>query len=225
MARRARKQVAKRSKKTAKKTAKKTQGPSARKQAATKKTTRRRPGIRVGEEERIALRRERVILATAGGASLRGHGAATTSGPPPASAARRHDDPPGPPKPYVRLRCPVYAHSQPVAPPGVPRRLWGLWSGPVHRRAGCRRTRLRRDATGTNGALASPSRAGLAPRGEGDLEVAALHPDAPGGLGRRHRAFDGRHPRRPAERRQLGAGDRAARPEDRATVIIGRTDR
>ncbi len=31
----------------------------------------RRLGIRVGEEERIALRRERVILATAGGASMR----------------------------------------------------------------------------------------------------------------------------------------------------------
>ncbi len=55
-------------------------------------------------------------------------------------------------------------------------------------------------------APASPSRAGLAPRGEGDLEVAALHPDGPGGLGRRHGALDGRKPRRPAERRQLGAG-------------------
>ena len=34
------------------------------------------------------------------------------------------------------------------------------------------------------------------PGGEGDLDVAALHPDGPGGLGRRHRALDGRHPRR-----------------------------
>ena len=65
---RARKRVAKRSK-TAKKTTH-TKGPSARKRAA-KKTTRRRPGIRLGEEERIALRREQVLLATAGGASLR----------------------------------------------------------------------------------------------------------------------------------------------------------
>ncbi len=60
------KTTAKRSKKTTK-----TKGPHARKRAAKKKTTRRRPGVRVGEEERIALRRERVILATAGGASLR----------------------------------------------------------------------------------------------------------------------------------------------------------
>ncbi len=41
---------------------------------------------------------------------------------------------------------------------------------------------------------------------EGDLDVAALHPDRPWELGRRHRALDGREPRRPAERRQLGAG-------------------
>ncbi len=67
---RARKKAAKRSK-TAKKKTSHAKGPSARKQAAKKKTTRRRPGVRVGEEERIALRRERVILATAGGASLR----------------------------------------------------------------------------------------------------------------------------------------------------------
>ena len=52
----------------------------------------------------------------------------------------------------------------------------------------------------------SPHRAGLAPRGEGELEVAALHPHRLGGLGRRHGALDGRDPRRPAEGRQLGAG-------------------
>ena len=44
------------------------------------------------------------------------------------------------------------------------------------------------------------------PGGEGDLDVAALHPDGPGGLGRRHRALDGR---RSAEGRQLGAGPAA----------------
>ncbi len=49
-------------------------------------------------------------------------------------------------------------------------------------------------------------RTGLAPGGEGDLDVAALHPDRPGGLGRRHRTLDGRDPRRLAERRQFGAG-------------------
>ena len=41
---------------------------------------------------------------------------------------------------------------------------------------------------------------------ESDLDVAALHPDRPGGLGRRHCALDGLDPRRPAERRELGAG-------------------
>ena len=41
---------------------------------------------------------------------------------------------------------------------------------------------------------------------EGDLDVTALHPDRPGGLGRRHRALDGLDRRRPAEGRQLGAG-------------------
>jgi len=66
MARTARKTTAKRSKTAKKKHAK---GPNGRKRAA-KKTTRRRPP-HVGEEERIALRRERVLLATAGGASLR----------------------------------------------------------------------------------------------------------------------------------------------------------
>ena len=44
------------------------------------------------------------------------------------------------------------------------------------------------------------------PGGEGDLEVAALHPDGPGALRRRHRALDGLDLRRPTERRQLGAG-------------------
>ncbi len=62
--------AAKRSTKTARKTSH-AKGPHTRKRAATKKTTRRRPGIRVGEELRIVLRRERVVLATAGGASLR----------------------------------------------------------------------------------------------------------------------------------------------------------
>ena len=41
---------------------------------------------------------------------------------------------------------------------------------------------------------------------EDDLDVAALHPDGPGELRRRHRALDGLDPRRPAEGRQLGAG-------------------
>ena len=53
---------------------------------------------------------------------------------------------------------------------------------------------------------ASPRRAGLPPGGEGDLDVVALHPDRLGGVGRRHRALDGLHARRPTERRQLGAG-------------------
>ena len=65
----ARKRVAKRSK-TAKKTPH-AKGPHARKRAAKKKTTRPQRQPRVGEEARIALRRERVLLATAGGASLR----------------------------------------------------------------------------------------------------------------------------------------------------------
>ena len=47
------------------------------------------------------------------------------------------------------------------------------------------------------------------PGGEGNLDVAALHPNRLGGLRRRHRAFDGRDPRRPAKRRQLGAGPAA----------------
>ena len=78
MAKRARKKVAKRTKKTAKKTAKHAKGPSARKQAAKKKkaaqdahrTARQRPP-HVGEDARIAIRREQVLLGTIGGASIR----------------------------------------------------------------------------------------------------------------------------------------------------------
>ncbi len=53
------------------KRSKKTKGPQARKRATKKKTTRPRPGVRVGEELRIALRREQVLGATAAGASIR----------------------------------------------------------------------------------------------------------------------------------------------------------
>ena len=50
----------------------------------------------------------------------------------------------------------------------------------------------------------SRRRAGLSRGGEGDLDIATLHPDRAGGLGRRHRARDGHHPRCPTQRRQLG---------------------
>ena len=66
---RARKTTAKRSKTARKK--KHAKGPHARKRAAKKKTTRRERQPRAGEEARIAIRREQVLLATAGGASLR----------------------------------------------------------------------------------------------------------------------------------------------------------
>ena len=62
MAGRARKKAAKRPK-TAKKKTPRAKGPSARKRAAKEKTTRRQPP-RLGEEARIALRREQVLLAT-----------------------------------------------------------------------------------------------------------------------------------------------------------------
>ncbi len=45
---------------------------------------------------------------------------------------------------------------------------------------------------------------------EGDLDVAALHPDRPGGLGRRHRALDGLDPRLQALLRRMNFPETAS---------------
>ena len=49
---------------------------------------------------------------------------------------------------------------------------------------------------------------------EGDLDVDALHPDGPGELRRRHRAFDGRHP----AARQSAANSAPDHPAVRAAL-------